>query len=69
MQEQQIRTRKGLKSIKIKNRNQAIVLFCQHCMGFNTNEVRYCTDSTCELFQLRLGYNTPKGTKIIEHES
>lgn len=40
---------------------RAIIEFCKECLGFNTAEVRRCTDSLCPLYPFRT-HDRPKNT-------
>ena len=42
-----------LKTVSL-NARKAIRHHCQECMGFNANEVRYCTSPNCALFPFRI---------------
>jgi len=45
-------SKKGTKILKLTAR-RAIIEFCKECFGFNSAEVRKCTDRLCPLFPFR----------------
>ena len=50
-----IRSKNGLKTIKIYRKVMACRKFCLECCGDSYAEVQRCTDSHCALFPFRLG--------------